>query len=346
MAKTSSHVSKVKGGSEQHNYRIKELDYVNKELSKDNESWEISSISERLELKKEAYYQTTGQRMQSKANPIREAVVVIDEKTTMEQLKLYSDRCKKRFGIEAIQIHIHKDEGHVKDGKWKKNLHAHIVYDWTNEQGKSAKLKRFDMSEMQTILAECLQMERGKSSNLKHLNAIQYKVQEEEKKLQEMKDLVKRYEPILNAYNANKSLYEKFDRAFWNNAKIKPLIDENEQLKKELAYEVSENKVLQEKLEEAKTKAVDLFKDVQRLKANGTPDEIELRTRKLISDKLNIFMEKNSIPFRFPIVGSVMKSMTVEEYNYKLNPNKLRAPSPDEIKSKSQDQNRGSNIGL
>ena len=45
---------------------------------------------------------------------------------------------------------------------WKPNLHAHIVWDWINhDTGKSCKLDEKAMSEMQTILAECLDMERG-----------------------------------------------------------------------------------------------------------------------------------------------------------------------------------------
>lgn len=70
-----------------------------------------------------------------------------------------------------FQIAIHKDEGYRKgkDGL-KLNLHAHLVADWTDhESGKSLKLNRNDMSEMQTICAEVLGMERGKSSEKQHL---------------------------------------------------------------------------------------------------------------------------------------------------------------------------------
>ena len=185
---TSIHVQPVKGGSEQHNKREKELDYVRKDLSYLNEYWEKDTQTDRLENIKSRYLQSTGQKMQAKATPIREAVVVIKSETTMEDLKRLSDAYRQRFGIDTFQIAIHKDEGYPK-GEWKPNLHAHLVFDWTNQQtGKSLKLNRQDMVEMQTITAEVLQMDRGVSSDKQHLSAIQYKNIAEQVKLRQIED--------------------------------------------------------------------------------------------------------------------------------------------------------------
>lgn len=188
MAQTSIHVQPVKGGSEQHNKREKELDYVRKDLSHLNEYWEKDTQTDRLENIKSRYLQSTGQKMQAKATPIREAVVVIKSETTMEDLKRLSVAYRQRFGIDTFQIAIHKDEGYPK-GEWKPNLHAHLVFDWTNQQtGKSLKLNRQDMVEMQTITAEVLQMDRGVSSDKQHLSAIQYKNIAEQVKLRQIED--------------------------------------------------------------------------------------------------------------------------------------------------------------
>jgi predicted nucleic acid-binding Zn-ribbon protein len=177
MAKTSINIQPIKGGSEVHNTREKELDYVNKELTPLNENYSEDTVSARMEQIKENYQQTTGQAMQKKATPIREGVIVIDKDTTMEQLKCFSKQCEQEFGIKAFQIHIHRDEGYRNAQEWKPNLHAHVVFDWTKENGKSIKLDRQDMSRMQTILSESLQMERGISSDKEHLSAIQYKTE-------------------------------------------------------------------------------------------------------------------------------------------------------------------------
>lgn len=185
---TSIHVQPVKGGSEQHNKREKELDYIRPELSHLNEYWEKDTQTDRLENVKSRYLKSTGQKMQAKATPIREAVVVIKPETTMEDLKRLSDAYRQRFGIDTFQIAIHKDEGYPK-GEWKPNLHAHLVFDWTSQQtGKSLKLNRQDMVEMQTITAEILQMDRGVSSDKQHLTAQQYKSFVEEAKLRRLEE--------------------------------------------------------------------------------------------------------------------------------------------------------------
>ena len=184
MAQTSIHFQAVKGGSEEHNKRTKKLDYVHHELSSQNDYWQSDTQEARLAFVTQNAKAKTGRKMQAKATPIREAVVVIEDTTTMDDLKKMAKRFNDRFGIDVFQIAIHKDEGYKKskDGI-KLNLHAHLVADWTDhESGKSLKLNRNDMAEMQTICAEVLGMERGKSSEKQHLSAIQYKIAAEEQR--------------------------------------------------------------------------------------------------------------------------------------------------------------------
>lgn len=190
MAQTSIHFQPVRGGSEAHNKREKELDYVHKERSSMNEYWQKDSQAARLADITETVKAKTGRKMQAKATPIREAVVVIEDTTTMDDLQNLAQRLQQRFGIDVFQIAIHKDEGykHSKQ-QLKLNLHAHLVADWTDHKsGKSLKLGRNDMAEMQTICAEVLGMERGKSSDKKHLSAIQYKIKAKEEMAQVMEE--------------------------------------------------------------------------------------------------------------------------------------------------------------
>ena len=188
MAQTSIHFQAVKGGSEEHNKRTKKLDYVHKERSSMNEYWERDTQEARLAFVTQNAKAKTGRKMQAKATPIREAVVVIEDTTTMDDLKKLAKRFNDRFGIDVFQIAIHRDEGYRKgkDGL-KLNLHAHMVADWTDHAtGKSLKLNRNDMAEMQTICAEVLGMERGKSSEKQHLSAIQYKIAAEEQRAEDI----------------------------------------------------------------------------------------------------------------------------------------------------------------
>lgn len=192
MSKTSIHIEPCKiGSSEQHNQRLKHLDYVRPDLSHQNEMWVgVADLPAHLDNLKTLVKDKTGRSMQAKATPIREGVIVIKQDTTIAQLRGLADAIEQRWGIKTLQIYTHKDEGHTdSDGSWKPNLHAHIVFDWVNhDTGKSIKLSKQDMAEMQTMVADCLEMVRGESSDIKHLGAIQYKTQAEEQHLRTLKE--------------------------------------------------------------------------------------------------------------------------------------------------------------
>lgn len=267
---TSIHVQPVKGGSEQHNKREKELDYVRTDLSHLNEYWEKDTQTNRLENIKSRYLMSTGQKMQAKATPIREAVVVIKPETTMDDLKKLSETYRQRFGIDTFQIAIHKDEGYPQVEEWKPNLHAHLVFDWTNQEtGKSLKLNRQDMVEMQTITAEILQMDRGVSSDKRHLTAMQYKNEAEKaklKKLQEQKEqeekkrkqIKAQQEADLKAYNTKKAVKEAAKSA---SEGIKGFFGQSSKDKQIKALQ-SEIKVLREEKEALEAKVRDIPKAV------------------------------------------------------------------------------------
>lgn len=185
--KTSIRIEACKTeSSERHNKREKELSYVRSDLTHLNESWQSDTISNRMAAIKSAYKKKTGQNMQKKATPIREGVIVISPSTTMADLRQLAKNIEDRWGIKTIQIHIHRDEGHNGNGTWRANLHAHMVFDWTQDSGKTIKMNRNDMSELQTLCATSLRMERGVSSNKKHLSAVQYKVETKRKELESL----------------------------------------------------------------------------------------------------------------------------------------------------------------
>ena len=189
------------GSSEPHNRRTaeyltrinKEKFYIRTDLMPKNEAWVApdfrnTSLTERYNQIAVMVKEKTGRAMQTKdrervnkktgkvtivrgSTPLKEGVVVIKEDTTMEQLKHFCEVCKERWGITPLQVFIHRDEGHYSNPEdiatWKPNLHAHIVWDWMDhETGKSCKLDEKAMCEMQTVLAECLEMQRGISKKL------------------------------------------------------------------------------------------------------------------------------------------------------------------------------------
>ena len=192
MSKSCARFQPVKPGSEEHNRRLKPLDYIRTDLSKNNQSWSEQSVSDRLAELKQLVKTKTGRAIQKKATPIREAAVLIKPTTTMEDLKKLAAAYKEKFGINVFQIDIHKDEGHEDaNGKWVSNLHAHVTADFIDhETGESLKLKPYQMSQLQDVTAEVLDMERGVSSNRQHLSALQFKIKAEREKLEELKKMV------------------------------------------------------------------------------------------------------------------------------------------------------------
>ena len=195
----------------------KEKFYIRTDLMAGNEAWVApelgdTSLAERYNQIAAMVKEKTGRAMQTKdrerinkktgkvtivrgSTPLKEGVVVIKDDTTMEQLQRFCEVCNKRWGITALQIFIHRDEGHYgtpgNNATWKPNLHAHIVWDWMNhETGKSCKLKEEDMSEMQTVLAECLEMERGTSKEVtgkEHLERADFIITKQKQEAEQAK---------------------------------------------------------------------------------------------------------------------------------------------------------------
>lgn len=203
--KTSINFKAVKSDSETHNFRKKTFDYIRKDLTPKNEYWLEDKIADR-QRKIETYCkEKSGRKLQKNALPVREAVVVIKENTTMQDLQKLSKRLEKELGIRVFQIAIHRDEGHYdKDTKeWKPNLHAHLVADWQDvKTGKTLKHHPREYSKMQDITAECLEMERGISGSRARLEAIEFKIQ---KKEEEYKALEEKIEAMKNELSSTKS---------------------------------------------------------------------------------------------------------------------------------------------
>ena len=135
-------------------------------------------------------------RVRKGCSPIRECVVVINEDTRIKALLRFTRMVETRWGIKALQVHLHRDEGHYEipgdDSTWKPNYHAHIIWDWMDHTtGKSIKLDADDMSAMQDMVAEALDMERGvkkSETGLDHLERNDFILQKQEKEKKRLEE--------------------------------------------------------------------------------------------------------------------------------------------------------------
>lgn len=160
-----------------------------------------------------------GRKLPSNATPIQETVVVISPETTMEQLKDLAEKIHQTWGYKPLAIYTHVDEGYKNRREWTPNLHAHMIFDAADAAGerlmplseslRQRQRNKWEKTEaaraakenraprtfiepaawsappfeyLQDLTAQALHMDRGKKSGKKHLDAITYKIQQQEKR--------------------------------------------------------------------------------------------------------------------------------------------------------------------
>lgn len=120
---------------------------------------------------KETYQNQVKQKFQAKSFEWS-AVVNIKPDTTMKDLENLAKHFNDKYGFQCYQIAIHRDEGHKNTkGEIEINQHAHMEFiTLDRETGKqNFKMRDFSrqkMREIQTEVAEILQMDRGKDKRL------------------------------------------------------------------------------------------------------------------------------------------------------------------------------------
>lgn len=243
--KTSINFKAAKSDSEVHNFRKKSFDYIRKDLTPKNEYWMEQKIADRIQRIEAFCKEKSGRKLQKNAMPVREAVVVIKEDTTMLELHNLSKRLEEELKIRVFQIAVHKDEGHYdKDtNEWKPNYHAHLVADWQDlETGKTLKHQSFHYSKMQDITAECLGMERGVSGSVARLEAVEFKIR---KKEEELKILEERHNEMKSEIESKKSeelIVKESDFLGFQKIKIEKTVENYEKALKVQNTELVKNK--------------------------------------------------------------------------------------------------------
>ena len=330
------------GSSEAHNRRTaeylanirKEKFYIRTDLMAGNETWVSpdfgeATLTDRYNQIAAMVKEKTGRAMQTKdrervnkktgkvtivrgSTPLKEGVVVIKEGTTMEQLQKFCKVCNERWGVTALQVFIHRDEGHYgipgDNTTWKPNLHAHIVWDWMNhDTGKSCKLDEKAMSEMQTVLAECLEMERGTSKAVtgkEHLERTDFILAKQKQEAERAKAEKKAALAAKEEAETERQLIEGENKAKekYRQSLDKDIAEKEKQLKDErkakmdsildsVSSLVGVGKSAAVEKENAKLKA-----ENERMKkafAEAVKDKAEERTKALVAEKLKAEAERD-----------------------------------------------------
>ena len=275
--KTSINFKAVKSDSEIHNFRKKTFDYIRKDLTSKNEYCQEQIIADRIQKIETYCKEKSGRKLQKNAMPVREAVVVIKESTTMQDLYNLSKRLEEELKIRVFQIAIHKDEGHYdKDtNEWKPNYHAHLVADWQDlETGKTLKHQSFHYSKMQDITAECLGMERGISGSKARLEAIQFKIKKEEEYLKILEERKNEIKKELSSKKFEELIIKEPDFLGFQRMKTEKTLMNMEKIFKAQKVQLLKNKTDLEaktkQIAEFSTKNESLKKEVQFYKSKNT----------------------------------------------------------------------------
>ena len=334
IAKASDHVKPCNiEQSERHNRRDAEyiaslnprILYVRTDLSPDNESYVAPdmqgiTLQQHYDAIKAMVKQKTGRAMQEKkvmvtgkngkqkerngSSPIRESVVNIKPDTTMNDLLKYTKKVQERWGIRAIQIHIHRDEGHYENpddpSTWKPNLHAHIIWDWMNhDTGKSYKLGKKDMEELQDMAADTLEMERGQrksETGREHLEHNDFILFQQKKQCAELDIEIAEKRDRLNAENGN--AIKSGVANLFGKGKYADMEKENKRLKEELpkqklAIQRKYQQVLDAERDRQSQQLAEKDKKIEELQAKYKGEVF--RHQQDIQEKDRIIRQKDSI---------------------------------------------------
>jgi mobilization protein len=326
--------------SEIHNTRAKELSYVFKDYSNENEHFyfpfkekeidfatgektrevfrEVHYLKQYDARCRELYTEKTNQKVQEGTHFLKEAVVVIHEGTTMEELVQLAKKIEEASAIEVdvkkkvngkmiktgerqvmpgwkpLQIHIHRDEGNTDnpEGVFERNWHAHIVfYVQDKETGKSLKLAPRDMVKLQDITAEVLKMKRGERSGRVHMESHEYKITAQ---LEKVKKLEAQNKALLRKVKELEVQKQELEEIVGDlDLECTNLAQENEELKIKIQENKSQfDEIYEMNRQEYQEKAKKLTKEEANLKASIqelTSKNIELKE---IVKRLNINIDK------------------------------------------------------
>ena len=180
MAKSSINFQKSKGHSYDHNFRKDEPNYLLKPADRlENFYWQNEKSAREIFDKELKSYGTKKGKRPTFENSHWEAVLNLNKNHTLEDVQKLAEYIEQKFNITCATIAVHRDEGHYKNDKPQHNFHAHITFVTVKDgqqNWRKEKIKPADLRELQTAVAEMLQMERGQeNSEAERLSHKQYK---------------------------------------------------------------------------------------------------------------------------------------------------------------------------
>ena len=301
MGKSSIHIQKASGGSVHHNSR-ENFSHSVVFTDEKNEVWNNAKDSftiyrDELKIRSEAYSNSTGQKLQSRAVTQLSAVLNLEQHHTLKDLEPIKKYLEKEFDTKVFQMAIHRDEGKLKekatgnylvsgtdfflnpkdnnlyydkkytkplnlqDYEIEKNYHAHIEMMGLKSDGKAIRqdMNKFKLSKLQDFVAESLQMERGNN----------YQIKKSAKRLDthQFKASKKRENEIINREKEDKKkLKEDLEKLKEENNLFRTELKEYEAKREDYKKQEDLNKQLQADLKASKIDLATALEQIEELK--------------------------------------------------------------------------------
>lgn len=175
-----------------HNARVFSLSYAVKDsVHNENKLYKTPNKLKKLLTQIKTDYQRhayRGRKMPTNATPIREGVANLEEHHTLTDVEKMAQKIAQKMGVEILSISVHRDEG--KDAE-NLNYHAHILFNYydfkTHKMVHHFNADRI-MQQVQNIVAEELEMERGVS---KEITGIEHVPHQQYRHVAKQKDQIK-----------------------------------------------------------------------------------------------------------------------------------------------------------
>jgi len=282
MAKSSIHIASGKAGYLSHNDRSLKTnnsifnDEPNEYTNNNKEAFSIyrKELSDRTKAYLDNH--TSRKKLHSKTITHLSAIVNLNQHHTLEDMQQLIEYLETSLDTKVFQVAIHRDEGHIKDGKDIKNYHAHIEFMGIDSKGSSIrrKLTKQYLKNLQTETANILGMERGvKNSKAKRLDTYEFK-KHKEKEEQTLK-------PILAT---QKDLKKEI-------ANLRAELKENKAVRSDYAQLEQINRELKEQLKSKELTELELKAEMQQLKEKLL-NPIKIEVIKEVENPINRELEK------------------------------------------------------
>lgn len=261
-----------------HNERATTPDYL-VQPKRDN-FHEMRTKPKQLMNEIDANSKRLGRKLNARAKPLREAVILLDDHHSIDDVNSCIDTLENELNMRPLWVAIHEDEGHPdkETGEVVYNRHVHFGYtNYDTENHRCHHMDKTVMTKAQNIVADQLGMERGRSKKETGAVGLDHKT----------------FRAV--ARKQSESRQQTIDQA---NRQAKELADENKRLREKLKASGQANKEDYQELNRLKNAAeMELHEQIRRMQE--LVEEVKKRNKELAEKNAELLSQNKEVIYYF-----------------------------------------------